>query len=74
VASSESDSRAILYRFLAQSAEQVEDVTEIIRDNELELVAVLLFAKPQDDPELPQEQVALIFGDGPLDAPEDCAA
>jgi len=75
VDSPRSDPRTTLYRFLAQSAEQVEDVTEIILQNELELVAVVLFAKPQDDPELPQEQVALIFGDArPSDTPEGCAA
>jgi hypothetical protein len=60
---------ADLIRFLATSAEDVGDVCEIIRSNDLELVAVELFAAPKNSGAA--AELFLVFGHAPS---EDAAA
>jgi hypothetical protein len=66
------DSRAELYRFLAASAEDVETCCAIIRDNELELVYVELFAAPKDSGAA--GELLLVFGEDGEGQPRGCAA
>ena len=50
------------FHFLCESEQQFEECCELIRDNELELVAVIAIARPTEAA-LPTEQLLLIFGD-----------
>jgi len=50
------------YRFLAQSAEDVDDCCAPIREHDLELVYVELFAAPRDSGAA--GELLLVFGTG----------